>query len=63
MIKMNTANGKIHIISHNHWDLEWIFTARYTKKWLIPFFKLFFRLACLKRSSLEVGNCLTFPVN
>ncbi|RME00596.1 MAG: hypothetical protein D6814_03210 [Calditrichaeota bacterium] len=29
----------IHIISHNHWDREWIFTARYANRWLIPFFK------------------------
>jgi mannosylglycerate hydrolase len=28
----------IHLISHNHWDREWIFTARYTNRWLPPFF-------------------------
>jgi mannosylglycerate hydrolase len=32
----------IHIISHNHWDREWIFTAQYTNNWLIPFFKNLF---------------------
>ena len=29
---------KVHLISHNHWDREWIFTARYTNRWLVPFF-------------------------
>ncbi|MEW5985111.1 MAG: glycoside hydrolase family 38 C-terminal domain-containing protein [Chloroflexota bacterium] len=28
----------IHLISHNHWDREWIFTAKYANRWLIPFF-------------------------
>lgn len=28
----------VHLISHNHWDREWIFTARYTNRWLLPFF-------------------------
>ncbi len=36
----------IHLISHNHWDREWIFTARYTNRSLPPFFdNLFHRLA------------------
>ncbi len=29
---------KAHLISHNHWDREWIFTAKYTNRWLVPFF-------------------------
>ncbi len=32
----------IHIISHNHWDREWIFTAKYTNKWLLQFFNNLF---------------------
>ncbi len=36
----------IHLITHNHWDREWIFTARYANRWLLPFFSnLFARLA------------------
>ncbi len=35
----------IHLVSHNHWDREWIFTAKYTNRWLVPFFNnLFNRL-------------------
>jgi hypothetical protein len=35
----------IHLISHNHWDREWIFTAKYTNRSLAPFFdNLFQRL-------------------
>lgn len=26
-----------HIISHNHWDREWIFTAKYVNRWIPPF--------------------------
>ena len=33
----------IHIISHNHWDREWIFTAKYTNLWLRPFFENLFK--------------------
>lgn len=32
------AQLTVHLISHNHWDREWIFTARYTNRWLVPFF-------------------------
>jgi 2-O-(6-phospho-alpha-D-mannosyl)-D-glycerate hydrolase len=36
----------IHLITHNHWDREWIFTAKYTNRSLPPFFdRLFRRLA------------------
>ncbi|HNS01353.1 MAG TPA: glycoside hydrolase family 38 C-terminal domain-containing protein [Anaerolineae bacterium] len=36
----------IHLITHNHWDREWIFTARYANRWLLPFFdNLLARLA------------------
>ncbi|MEW6129511.1 MAG: glycoside hydrolase family 38 C-terminal domain-containing protein [Acidobacteriota bacterium] len=28
----------VHLISHNHWDREWIFTANYTNRWLVSFF-------------------------
>ena len=28
----------IHLITHNHWDREWIFTARYANRWLPTFF-------------------------
>ncbi len=35
----------IHLITHNHWDREWIFTARYANRWLPTFFdNLFIRL-------------------
>lgn len=33
----------IHLITHNHWDREWIFTARYTNRSLIRFFDNLFR--------------------
>ena len=32
----------IHLITHNHWDREWIFTARYANRWLPTFFKNLF---------------------
>ena len=36
----------IHLITHNHWDREWIFTARYANRWLPTFFdNLLARLA------------------
>lgn len=38
---MSTTNSpvtNIHIISHNHWDREWIFTAKYANRWLPTFF-------------------------
>lgn len=36
---------KIHLITHNHWDREWIFTAKYANRWLPTFFtNLFQRL-------------------
>jgi mannosylglycerate hydrolase len=28
----------IHLITHNHWDREWIFTAKYANRWLPTFF-------------------------
>ena len=28
----------VHLITHNHWDREWIFTARYANRWLPTFF-------------------------
>jgi mannosylglycerate hydrolase len=34
----------IHLISHNHWDREWIFTARYTNRWLPTFFTNVFQM-------------------
>ncbi|RMD92805.1 MAG: hypothetical protein D6813_05230 [Calditrichaeota bacterium] len=34
----------IHLISHNHWDREWIFTARYVNTWLVPFFENLFKM-------------------
>jgi mannosylglycerate hydrolase len=33
----------VHLISHNHWDREWIFTAKYTNRWLVPFFDNLFK--------------------
>jgi mannosylglycerate hydrolase len=33
----------VHLISHNHWDREWIFTARYANRWLPTFFDNLFR--------------------
>lgn len=43
---MNVANKTttIHIISHNHWDREWIFTSKYTNRWLVPFFDNLFKM-------------------
>ncbi|MEZ4519339.1 MAG: glycoside hydrolase family 38 C-terminal domain-containing protein [Chloroflexota bacterium] len=32
----------IHLITHNHWDREWIFTARYANRWLPTFFNNLF---------------------
>jgi mannosylglycerate hydrolase len=29
----------IHLITHNHWDREWIFTAKYANRWLPTFFE------------------------
>ena len=34
----------IHLISHNHWDREWIFTAQYTNRWLPTFFANLFSM-------------------
>jgi mannosylglycerate hydrolase len=34
----NNGALTVHLISHNHWDREWIFTARHTNRWLIRFF-------------------------
>lgn len=34
----------IHLISHNHWDREWIFTAKYTNRGLPPFFNNLFKM-------------------
>lgn len=41
----NRASKKVtaHIISHNHWDREWIFTAKYANRWLPPFFENLFK--------------------
>ncbi|MFO7662303.1 MAG: glycoside hydrolase family 38 C-terminal domain-containing protein [Chloroflexota bacterium] len=37
---------KIHLITHNHWDREWIFSAKYANRWLPTFFNnLLARLA------------------
>lgn len=33
-----TEPTTIHLITHNHWDREWIFTARYANRWLPKFF-------------------------
>lgn len=38
------AGLTIHLISHNHWDREWIFTARYTNRGLVPFFDNLFKM-------------------
>lgn len=38
MTTSNSPTTHIHIISHNHWDREWIFTARYANRWLPTFF-------------------------
>lgn len=32
----------VHLVTHNHWDREWIFTARYTNRWLTTFFRNLF---------------------
>ncbi|MFQ6116863.1 MAG: glycoside hydrolase family 38 C-terminal domain-containing protein [Candidatus Bipolaricaulia bacterium] len=42
---MNVTDSiTIHIISHNHWDREWIFTSEYTNRWLVPFFDNLFKM-------------------
>ena len=43
---MNKVEDRItiHIISHNHWDREWIFTSKYTNRWLVPFFNNLFEM-------------------
>lgn len=38
------AGSTIHLISHNHWDREWIFTAQYTNRSLPPFFDNLFKM-------------------
>lgn len=38
------AGLTIHLISHNHWDREWIFTAKYTNRSLPPFFDNLFKM-------------------
>ncbi len=32
------ATTQVHLLSHNHWDREWIFTAKYANRWLPTFF-------------------------
>jgi alpha-mannosidase len=34
----------IHLITHNPWDREWIFTVRYANRWLPTFFKNLFEM-------------------
>lgn len=41
---MDKEKLTVHLISHNHWDREWIFTARYTNRWLPPFFANVFNM-------------------
>jgi len=39
-MKTEQRDGQIisaHIISHNHWDREWIFTAKYVNRWIPEF--------------------------
>ncbi|MFN0084334.1 MAG: glycoside hydrolase family 38 C-terminal domain-containing protein [Blastocatellia bacterium] len=56
----------IHLISHNHWDREWIFTARYTNRWLPPFFENVFKMLerepgyrfVLDGQTAIIGDCL-----
>lgn len=38
----------IHLISHNHWDREWIFTAKYTNRGLPPFFDNLFKMLAVQ---------------
>ncbi len=33
-----------HIISHNHWDREWIFRAHYVNQWIPPFMEKLIRM-------------------
>ena len=45
LMPMNVTDSiTIHIISHNHWDREWIFTSEYTNRWLVPFFDNLFEM-------------------
>jgi mannosylglycerate hydrolase len=41
---MNSSATTIHLISHNHWDREWIFTAKYANRWLPSFFDNLFSM-------------------
>ncbi len=34
-----TQPTTIHLLTHNHWDREWIFTAKYANRWLPTFFE------------------------
>jgi len=43
----------IHLISHNHWDREWIFTARFANRWLPPFFSNLISLSIQKPSEID----------
>jgi mannosylglycerate hydrolase len=43
-MKGEGAELTVHVISHNHWDREWIFTAHYTNRWLPPFFANLFSM-------------------
>ncbi len=42
MTPTSPTTTTIHLISHNHWDREWIFTARYANQWLPTFFRNLF---------------------
>ncbi|MCL4302544.1 MAG: hypothetical protein KJ077_43040 [Anaerolineae bacterium] len=42
------AGLTIHLISHNHWDREWIFTAKYTNRGLGPFFDNLFKMLAIQ---------------
>lgn len=41
---MTSDPTTIHMISHNHWDREWIFTAEYANRWLPTFFDNLFAM-------------------
>ncbi|NIR48278.1 alpha-mannosidase, partial [candidate division KSB1 bacterium] len=44
-MKRNPQNPTVvHLISHNHWDREWIFQAEYVNQWLPSFFEHLFEM-------------------
>ncbi|MFO7682360.1 MAG: glycoside hydrolase family 38 C-terminal domain-containing protein, partial [Chloroflexota bacterium] len=43
-VQQSQPKMTIHLITHNHWDREWIFTAKYANRWLPTFFDNLFAM-------------------